>query len=205
MQLRRPVSPEQLRLAVATFAILVLELAMIRWLTTQIRIAAYFANLVLLAAFLGMGLGVGLGRHAARLARWTLPALAAISIILACAAPLGIVHVSFPDLPTEWSENSGSTWLHFASAALLVTACFWAMALLFLLPGTIVGSLFARMPALKAYAADLAGSLAGVLAMAALAAMWAPPPAWIALAAVPLLWLVRDRWSAVAAVVAVAA
>ena len=47
-------------LAAVTFAILVLELAMIRWLTTQIRVAAYFANLVLLAAFLGMGLGVGL-------------------------------------------------------------------------------------------------------------------------------------------------
>jgi len=196
---------DALRLALATFAILVLELAMIRWLTTQIRIAAYFANLVLLAAFLGMGLGVGLGRHAERLARWALPALAVVSIILACAAPLRLVHVSFPDLPTEWSEASGGTWLHFTSAALLVTACFWAMALVFLLPGTIVGSLFARMPPLKAYAADLGGSLAGVLAMAVLAALWAPPPVWIALAVLPLLWLVRDRWSAVAAVIAIVA
>src|SRR5579872_6961477 len=51
-----------LRLALTTFSILVLELALIRWLGTQVRFAAYFANLVLLSAFLGMGLGVGLAR-----------------------------------------------------------------------------------------------------------------------------------------------
>ena len=45
-----PRPPPAVQLAVATFAILVLELALIRWLGTQIRIAAYFANLVLLAA-----------------------------------------------------------------------------------------------------------------------------------------------------------
>ncbi len=194
-----------IELALATFAILVLELAMIRWLTTQIRIAAYFANLVLLAAFLGMGLGVGLGRHRARLARWSVPALAVVCVLLACAGPLGLVHVRFPDLPTEWNFETGRTWLQFVAASGLVTACFWAVAVIFLLPGTIVGSLFATMPPLKAYAADLGGSLAGVLAMALLAALWAPPPAWIALGTLPLVWLARDRLSVAAAIVAVLA
>src|SRR5476651_279989 len=140
-------------LAAVTFAILVLELAMIRWLTTQIRVAAYFANLVMLAAFLGMGLGVGLARHSARLARWSLPALAAVCVLLALAAPLGLVHVSFPDLtPTDWFMSKGGTWLQFLGAAMLVTACFWAIALIFLLPGAMVGTLFGSMPTLKAYA-----------------------------------------------------
>src|SRR5258708_38905474 len=101
-----------IELALATFAILVLELAMIRWLTTQIRIAANFAYLVLLAAFLGMGLGVGLGRHRARLARWSVPALAVVCVLLACARPLGLVHVRFPDLPTESNFEPGPTWPH---------------------------------------------------------------------------------------------
>jgi hypothetical protein len=193
-------------LAAVTFAILVLELAMIRWLTTQIRVAAYFANLVLLASFLGMGLGVGLARHAARLARWSLPALAVVCVLLAFAGPLGLVHVSFPDLaPTDWGLSEGGTWLQFLGAATLVTACFWMIAIVFLLPGTMVGALFASMPPLQAYAADLAGSLAGVVAMAVVAALWTPPPTWIALGALPLLWLYRDRWSVIAAIVAVAA
>jgi hypothetical protein len=193
-------------LAAVTFAILVLELAMIRWLTTQIRVAAYFANLVMLAAFLGMGLGVGLARHAARLSRWSLPALAVVCVLLSCAEPFGLVHVRFPDLaPTDWGSGHAGTWLQFIGAAALVTACFWAIVVVFLLPGTIVGALFESMPPLQAYGADLAGSLAGVVAMAVVAALWTPPPAWIALGALPLLWLHRDRWSVAAAIIAVAA
>lgn len=45
------------QLALCTFGILVLELAIIRWMSSQIRIVAYFSNVVLLASFLGMGLG----------------------------------------------------------------------------------------------------------------------------------------------------
>ncbi len=48
-------------LALCTFGILVLELAIIRWMSSQIRIVAYFSNVVLLASFLGMGLGIALG------------------------------------------------------------------------------------------------------------------------------------------------
>lgn len=199
---RRPL----LALALATFSILVLELAMIRWLTTQIRIAAYFANLVLLAAFLGMGLGVGLARHAGRLARWSLPVLAVVCVLLSLAEPLGLLHVRFPDLaPTDWGISPSASWWQFTGAALLVTACFWAVAMVFLLPGTLVGTIFARLPALRAYGADLAGSLAGVIAMAIVAAISTPPPVWIALGALPLVWLLRDRWSVAAAIVAVAA
>ena len=45
-------------LALCTFGILVLKLAIIRWMSSQIRIVAYFSNVVLLASFLGMGLGI---------------------------------------------------------------------------------------------------------------------------------------------------
>ena len=58
--------------------------------------------------------------------------------------------------------------------------------------GSLVGVYFDQLPPLKAYAADLGGSLAGVIAMAIVAAFWAPPPVWIALGALPLLWILRD-------------
>jgi hypothetical protein len=193
-------------LALTTFAILVLELAFIRWLGTQIRIAAYFANLVLVATFLGMGLGVGLGRKHPGLSRWGVPALAAVSIVLALSGPLGLMHLVFPDPAISlWGGEGTSTWLQFLGSALVVTACFWCVAGIFLLLGAHVGHLFDQLPPLQAYAADLGGSLLGVLAMAAVASIWATPPVWIALGVLPMLWIHRNALTLVASLVAVAA
>ncbi|MBK9655613.1 MAG: hypothetical protein IPO66_09095 [Rhodanobacteraceae bacterium] len=55
--------PPAVRIFLITLGILALELALIRWASSQIRLVAYFTNLVLLAAFLGMGLGIRLGLH----------------------------------------------------------------------------------------------------------------------------------------------
>ena len=189
-----------------TFCILVLELALIRWMGSQIRVAAYFANLVLLAAFLGMGLGVGLGRKHPGLSRWALPTLALVSLVLGAAIPLGLTHLPFPDPAISlWGGEVSGTWFQFVRSALVVTGCFWAIAAVFMMLGTLVGVYFDALPPLVAYAADLGGSLAGVVAMAIVAAFWAPPPIWIALGALPMLWILRDRWSVIAAVVAIAA
>ena len=38
---------------------LFIELALIRWLSAEVRIFAYFKNLILIACFLGFGLGFG--------------------------------------------------------------------------------------------------------------------------------------------------
>jgi len=194
------------RLALTTFSILVLELALIRWLGTQIRVAAYFANLVLLAAFLGMGLGVGLGRKHPGLSRWALPTLAVVCLIIGGAHDLGLTYLTFPDPAISlWGGDASGTWFQFIRSALVVTGCFWAIAAVFVMLGSLVGVYFDALPPLKAYGADLGGSLAGVVAMAVVAALWAPPPVWIALGALPLLWILRDRWSVVAAIVAIAA
>src|SRR5210317_1256883 len=44
-------------LLLVTFCALMLELTLIRWIAGQVRIAAYFPNLILISAFFGMGLG----------------------------------------------------------------------------------------------------------------------------------------------------
>jgi hypothetical protein len=193
-------------LAATTFAILVLELALIRWIGTQIRIAAYFSNLVLVATFLGMGLGVGLGRRYPTLSRWGIPALALLSIVLASAGPLGLIQLKFPDPSLFlWGAQHQGTWLQFIGAAVVVTGCFWCVATIFMLLGARVGHLFGLLPPLRAYAVDLGGSLAGVLAMAVVAALWAPTPVWLALGILPLVWFHRDPLTIAAAVVTIAA
>src|SRR5919204_624219 len=46
-----------LRLFLLSFLILFLEVVLIRWVSTEIRVFAYIKNLPLLASFLGLGLG----------------------------------------------------------------------------------------------------------------------------------------------------
>ena len=108
--------PLALQIGLATFGILALELALIRWTAGQVRAFAYFNNLVLIAAFLGMGLGVALGRRRRGLMHWTLPTLAPLAAVLGLAEPLGLIHLAFPDpsstpgAPSWWPAASGACW-----------------------------------------------------------------------------------------------
>src|SRR5207244_8514209 len=57
-------------LFVASFLVLFLETALIRWMPAYIRLLAYFSNFILLAAFLGIGVGCLLAGARARLFAW---------------------------------------------------------------------------------------------------------------------------------------
>jgi len=51
-------------LFVLSFAALFLELMVIRWVPSEIRLVAYYANLMLVSSFLGLGIGAILcARH----------------------------------------------------------------------------------------------------------------------------------------------
>ena len=73
----KPLGSLSRELFAASFAVLFQELALIRWLPAQVRVLAYFPNLILVSAFLGLGLGClraklarssGSGRRACSLA-----------------------------------------------------------------------------------------------------------------------------------------
>ena len=53
-----------------SFLSLYSELIVIRWLTSEIRVFAYFKNLPLMASFLGLGLGCARYRSPRRLFPW---------------------------------------------------------------------------------------------------------------------------------------
>jgi hypothetical protein len=44
-------------LFVSSFLVLFLETALIRWMPAYVRLLAYFSNFILLASFLGIGVG----------------------------------------------------------------------------------------------------------------------------------------------------
>ncbi|MDQ2668548.1 MAG: hypothetical protein M3Z05_21520, partial [Gemmatimonadota bacterium] len=190
------------QLGLCTFAILALELALIRWISGQIRLVAYFANIILLAAFLGMGLGIALGRKRPALIHACLPALAVLSAVLCFSAQLHLMQLRFPDLTISlWgADTAPSTAWQFAGITMLMTVLFGAVASVFAFAAAPVGWLFDRLPPLRAYSADLLGSLLGVVTMTALAALRASPPVWLAVGALPLLWFSRRALSIAAAV-----
>src|SRR5438128_8631364 len=187
-----------IRIALATFAILTLELALIRWTSQQIRVFAYFNNLTLIAAFLGMGLGVALGEKRPRFQHWTLPTLLVLSAILGCSEDLHIVYIRFPDMSVSlWGAE---TWLNataFLKSVALVLLLFALVLAVFICAGTIVGDLFTRLSPLTAYSADLIGSFLGVIAVTVVSAAGSPPPVWFAIASAPLLYFSRRLLSIV--------
>ena len=194
-----------LKLGLCTFGILALELAIIRWMSGQIRVVAYFQNLVLLAAFFGMGLGVALGRRYSALIHACLPVVAVLAAVLGFSEQLNLVHLRFPDPSISlWGGDAKLGLLPFLGATVLVTGFFWFVASVFLLAGVPVGWLFHQMPPLTAYSVDILGSLLGVLAMTAAAAVGTSPPVWLALGTIPFVLLTR-RWYAVLAAVVVCA
>ena len=182
------------RMMLTTFSILALELAMIRWVGTQIRVAAYFSNLVLIAAFLGIGLGAAIGPRRPQWFAATLPILVVVVGVLSLSEPFGFVRFAFPD-PTInlWGatireqQKAGN----FLLACLAVLASFWAITAVFFAMGLPLGWLFSRMEPLRAYRWDIAGSLLGVVVMSIAAWAGTPPPVWFTIAVVPVLLLHR--------------
>src|SRR5258706_8671814 len=97
------VKKDSLELFLISFLALFLELVVIRWLSTEVRIFAYFKNLPLMAAFLGFGIGCSFYQYADKLFYRWFPRLVAVLVVLIVLAPvLGITHVIFAD-PRQYS------------------------------------------------------------------------------------------------------
>src|SRR5512145_1661281 len=67
------------RVFLASFLVLFLEVALIRWMPAYIRLLAYFSNFILLASFLGIGIGCLFAPARARLFGW-FPALVTVVV-----------------------------------------------------------------------------------------------------------------------------
>jgi Spermine/spermidine synthase domain len=186
----KEVLPVGLRLALSTFGLLVLELATIRWLSGQVRIFAYFNNLVLISAFLGMGLGVALSRRRPGLARATPFAFLGLLGLVTLGTKFGLSDLTFPDPSVHlWGAERGVELGVFLGSLAVMLLLVSLVVVAFLCAGAVVGNYFRQLKALEAYSWDLVGSLLGVVAMAIATAYYASPPVWFALGAIPFLVL----------------
>lgn len=198
-------SSAALRIFLITLGLLALELALIRWASSQIRLVAYFTNLVLLASFLGIGLGVRLGLRWDWLPGLAWPLLAALAALLGLSEELGLVHLVFPDTSVSlWGAEAAVGLWSFVRAVGLLLLLFWLIVAAFACLASPMGKLFESGDALGAYSADLAGSLSGILLMAVLAWLGTPPWVWLGAGLLPFL-LLRPKPAALAGLLVVAA
>lgn len=140
----------------------------------------FFSNLVVIASFLGIGVGILVGRRtqAAGLAPYG-PALVIIALLVLVAR----IDVR-PGSDDFLGELIAS---HAADPNLVVLPMlFVAVAAVLATLSLPLGPLLRAFPPLRAYAIDIAGAIAGILTFTAVSALGAPPPVWFALLGVAL-------------------
>ena len=172
--------------ALASFLVLFLELVLIRWLPSNIRLLAYFSNFILLASFLGIGLGCLLA--AARVRLFT--AFPWVQLAILAAVYVLRLEVAAPSASTIYFSSGTSEPVVVVESTLLLPLLFLVVVLLLTASAQRMGREMAAHAPLPGYTANVAGSLAGVIVFALMAWLELSPPWWFALiaaAAAPLL------------------
>ena len=191
-------------LFVASFLVLFLETAVIRWMPAYIRLLAYFSNFILLASFLGIGVGCLLATRRRNLILWfPLVQLAAIAAVDRLR-----LEVALPSTSTIYFSSGTADTVVAVESTLLLPLLFVAVAALFAVVAHRMGVELTHHPPLRAYVINLLGSLAGVAAFAVVSWLQLPPVVWFgvaAAAALPFVIATRRRAIAIANVALLAA
>ncbi len=189
-----------MRLAFASFLMLLVELALIRWTAANNVYLASATNFVLLASFLGIGLGFLNARSRLDFLRWTpLTFLALVGFVLAFPVILQSLNVG----TKPYRGLQGMLALPRPVSLSVIFVLSVAVMAGF---GQAVSRLFVRFEPLSAYRLDILGSIAGIAVFSALAFLQLPPLAWAVIAGGGLVVLLGRgakwwQWAAITAVV----
>lgn len=186
----QPASPA--RLAFASFLMLFVELALIRWVGANNVFVNNATNFVLLASFLGIGIGFLNARAERDFVRWTPLALLALLALVAFVLAFPVVVATLSGPNPYHGRGSMHALPQPLSLAIVFVLAFPVMAGL----GQAVARTFVRFSPLNAYRLDILGSIAGIVAFSVLSFLNQPPAVWGAVAGVGLvaLLLPRARW-----------
>jgi spermidine synthase len=201
-------------LFVISFVSLFIELMLIRYCNSQIRIFSFYKNVPLIASFLGLGLGCflakGGSRHAMAFLQWLVPLtvfLAAGSTVVSNALGKHAALGSSEQILGEFVPGAAQKGGQFTSQLLMAAFCvavFVVITLLFTLLGRLLGEAFEHVRRLPGYTVNILGSLSGILVFVLLGYLETPPWVWFSVGLLPLLWWVRGRPRVAVAVALVA-
>jgi hypothetical protein len=153
------------------FLTLFLELTFIRWMPSNVFALAYFSNTVLIASFLGLGLGMLLAEKKRDLFVWLPLCLLAVGVL---STLFRFVFVFLVPTSTDvlWNTVYIDNWFRFITVRMgmwqVLTAAFVLSAAPFVLIGQKTARLMAGIAPLKAYGLQVLGSVLGVCGFALL-------------------------------------
>jgi SAM-dependent methyltransferase len=187
---RRPLRPvaalagNEIRLLLVSGTLLFTELLLIRWVPANVAYVGFFSNFLLMASFLGIGLGILLGRTGRRLPLSPFAPLLLATVLVVLGSQLNVRGSAggglFAGLESNYPADVDPAVL--LAVVVLVTAVMTSLAL----P---LGPLLRSMPPLRAYSFDIAGSMAGIAIFTVLSAAGGQPIVWFGLVTLAILLL----------------
>jgi hypothetical protein len=189
---------DQARLAFASFLMLFVELALIRWITANNVYVTEATNFVLLASFLGIGIGFLNAASGRDFLRWTPVALVAL-VAFVLAFPVILHQRTGPLVFSGVGQTRALPQpVSFALVFLLTVAVMAGL-------GQGVARIFIRFRPLSAYRLDILGSIAGIALFTLLSFLDQPPLTWglIAAGGLAIVLAPKVRFWQVAAIGAV--
>ncbi|HEX8551993.1 MAG TPA: hypothetical protein VF681_10625 [Abditibacteriaceae bacterium] len=176
-------------LFLVSLLILFFELSCIRWFGSTVIFLTFFTNLVLMACFLGMSIGLLTATHRRNFIRATVP-LTLLALILAMST--ASVFQSFSKINVDVGSQSSPQQIYFGTEyrandpsqvvipiELIAGVFFILIAAVFIGLGQEMGRAFNRIPdRLQAYSIDIAGSLSGIVLFGLCSYFQTPPLVW---------------------------
>jgi SAM-dependent methyltransferase len=176
------------RLVLTSGTLLFVELVLLRWIPANVTYIGFFSNFLLMASFLGIGVGILLGRRFGNVSWSPFPGLLLLVTALILVAKLDVQVRGSNEIFFGLSESHAAD-TNFAVLPIvfvLVAAVMGALAL----P---LGALLRSMPPLRAYALDIIGSIGGIALFTALSVLSTEPPVWFGVLALLLTGIALAR------------
>ncbi len=189
------VTDPRVRIFLLSFAMLFFELLCIRWIPSYVRYLSYFNNFILLASFLGIGLGM----LSARRQRFWFPPFPLLLLLLTIVVALNRFDLRINSTQVLY-YGAGEAQSAQAENFIVLPIIFGMVTICFIPLGRSFGRLFTEVKPLTAYTFDIIGSLVGIASFSAIAYFSLPPVIWFAVLALPLL-LLSARWTILATAV----
>ena len=179
------------RVFLASFLVLFLEVALIRWMPAHVRLLSYFSNFILLATFLGIGIGCLLAPARVRLfAAFPLLQLVVVGIVYFFK-----LEVAVPSSGDIFFSSGTAEKQVVVESTLLLPLLFVIVAALFATVAQRMAREMSTLPPLRAYTINILGSLAGVVAFAVMSWRELPPTWWFGLAFAAALVLIAFEFA----------